>query len=95
MRVARILSCQGLLRLAERNGQSQIAETKLMIARSVVVRVHSQANLRPLRSYFFLLAATHFLPFGAFASTISYDCRIRSRSSSFRSASSRSSLTHL
>src|SRR5580658_1879895 len=32
---------------------------------------------------------------GAFAATISYDCRIKSFNSSVRSASSRSSITHL
>jgi hypothetical protein len=45
-----------------------------------------------------IFAEVFFLPdffAGAFAATISYDCRINSFNSSVRSASNRSSITHL
>src|ERR1700688_1524735 len=99
----------GLLRLADRGKRSQInqaremgadhfVETLLAMSSSPPAR-RSQATLYRLRlgraAGFRLTLVFPRRRFGAFAATISYDCRIRSSNSSHRTASSRSSITHL
>src|SRR5258706_14589517 len=98
----------GPLRLADGSKQSQIRFVRVGGSRGMdggrallpANSIHEQKS-QPLFAFFFrwaLLERAIFFPDffpGTFAATISYDCRINSSNSSHRTASNRSSITHL